>query len=63
MNPNTTWSGSLETGKLPSISNTSKSFKKSANILYSATIKVGVPKKIVFTKIAAYVSVSNKSIS
>jgi hypothetical protein len=27
------------------------------------TVKVGVPKKVVFTKISAYVSVSNKSIS
>jgi hypothetical protein len=26
-------------------------------------VKVGVPKKVVFTKISAHVSVSNKSIS
>jgi hypothetical protein len=26
------------------------------------TVKVGVPKKVVFTKISAHVSVSNKSI-
>jgi hypothetical protein len=29
---------------------------------YKGTVKVGVPKKVVFTKISTHVSVSNKSI-
>jgi hypothetical protein len=32
-------------------------------IILKGTVKVGVPKKVVFTKISAHVSVSNKSIS
>jgi hypothetical protein len=33
------------------------------SIMKGRTVKVGVPKKVVFTKISAHVSVSNKPIS